>query len=117
MRLQGREQPRDYIVFGAQFDLHFQRSHSFSCPLLLMATKGTAKLAQQLSSIAVQWPRDPFRPHLLLPTFLQSLSKHPKLTPEAVQAAHALKSNRAQKQVYFSREARLSVNLGLFPLC
>ncbi|KAE9406096.1 hypothetical protein BT96DRAFT_852019 [Gymnopus androsaceus JB14] len=63
-----------------------------------MSAKGTTKLAQQLSSIAGQWPKDPFRPHLLLPTFLQSLSKHPKLTPEAVQAVQALKNNRAKKE-------------------
>lgn len=69
-----------------------------------MATKGATKLSQQLSSVAAQWPKDPFRPHLLLPTFLQSLSKHPKLTPEAVQAAQALKNGQAKKQVGFSRE-------------
>ncbi|KAJ3891446.1 hypothetical protein C8J55DRAFT_535439 [Lentinula edodes] len=63
-----------------------------------MATKGATKLSQQLSSVAAQWPKDPFRPHLLLPTFLQSLSKHPKLTPEAVQAAQALKNGQAKKQ-------------------
>ncbi|KIK56153.1 hypothetical protein GYMLUDRAFT_47365 [Collybiopsis luxurians FD-317 M1] len=63
-----------------------------------MASKGSAKLAQQLSSIAGKWPRDPFRPHLLLPTFLQSLAKHPNLTPEAVQAAQALKNDQVKIQ-------------------
>ncbi|KAF9074483.1 hypothetical protein BDP27DRAFT_1416362 [Rhodocollybia butyracea] len=63
-----------------------------------MATKGTSKLARQLSAIAGEWPKDPFRPHLLLPTFLESLSKHPRLTSEAVQAAQALKKDQANKK-------------------
>lgn len=72
-----------------------------------MATKGTSKLARQLSAIAGEWPKDPFRPHLLLPTFLESLSEHPRLTSEAVQAAQALKKDQANKKVGFSRKYSL----------
>ncbi|KAH7924342.1 hypothetical protein BV22DRAFT_1105546 [Leucogyrophana mollusca] len=57
-----------------------------------------SKLSQKLSTIAASWPADPFRPNLQLKNFLQSLSAHPKLTPEAVQAAQALRDNAIQKK-------------------
>lgn len=60
----------------------------------------TIKLAPQLHRIAAQWPADPFRPHLQLKTFLDSLAEHPQLTPQAVRAARALENNEFQKKVY-----------------
>jgi hypothetical protein len=66
-----------------------------------MATASThAKLAQKLRTIAGSWVKDPFRPNLQLSTFLQSLSTHPKLTVQAVQATRALRDNDMQKQVF-----------------
>lgn len=52
-----------------------------------------SKVSRKLSSIAASWPTDPFRPNLQLKNFLQSLSTHPNLTPKAVDAVDALKSN------------------------
>jgi hypothetical protein len=51
------------------------------------------KLSSQLQRISAQWPADPFRPHLQLKTFLDSLSQHPNLTPGAVEAAQSLQNN------------------------
>lgn len=59
----------------------------------------STKLAPQLHRIAAQWPVDPFRPHLQLKRFLDSLADHPELTPQAVRAARALESNEFQKKV------------------
>lgn len=59
----------------------------------------TLKLAPQLHRIAAQWPVDPFRPHLQLKTFLNSLADHPQLTPHAVRAARALENSEFQKKV------------------
>jgi hypothetical protein len=64
----------------------------------------TAKLSQKLSTIATSWPIDPFRPTLQLRLFLQSLSTHPNLTPNAIEAANALKENLIMKEVYFLSE-------------
>ena len=58
------------------------------------------KLAPQLHKIALQWPVDPFRPHLQLKRFLESLADHPQLTPQAVRAARALAGNELQKKVH-----------------
>ncbi|KAK7676063.1 hypothetical protein QCA50_020987 [Cerrena zonata] len=58
----------------------------------------TTKLSQQLHRIAAQWPADPFRPHLQLKSFLDSLADHPQLTPQAVKAAHALLNNDVQRK-------------------
>ncbi|EAU87525.1 hypothetical protein CC1G_11197 [Coprinopsis cinerea okayama7 len=55
------------------------------------------QLAQKLSTIADAWVRDPFRPNIQLSTFLKSLADHPKLTPQAVQAARALQKNEIKK--------------------
>lgn len=59
----------------------------------------TSNYAQKLSNIAAAWPADPFRPNLQLKIFLQSLSAHPNLTPEAVQAARTLLDNGIQQKV------------------
>ncbi|KAF4568351.1 hypothetical protein EYR40_010246 [Pleurotus pulmonarius] len=67
-----------------------------------MAT--TSKLAQKMSNIAALWPKDPFRPQIQLKTFLTSLSAHPNLTPQAVQAARALKDNDMFKKYPLSRK-------------
>ena len=64
-----------------------------------MATK--TKLAQQLSTVASTWIKDPFRPNMQLQTLLQSLATHPRLTPQAVNAALALKENEVYRQVYY----------------
>lgn len=81
-----------------------------------MATvKAPTKLAQKLSTIASTWVKDPFRPNIQLPTLLQSLATHPRLTPQAVQAARALRDNDVYKQVCFSREPlRCPSNLVMF---
>lgn len=70
-----------------------------------------SKLSQKLANIAAAWPSDPFRPNLQLKTFFQSLSKHPNLTPRAVNAAHSLKDNESMKKV---RSAPLIVTPTLF---
>ncbi len=59
----------------------------------------TVKLSQQLQTIAKRWPVDPFRPHLQLGAFLNSLAEHPQLTPQAVRAARALEENEFQRKV------------------
>ena len=64
-----------------------------------MATATTKQLSQKLGSIAQSWIKDPFRPNLQLQTFLKSLSTHPRLTPQAVDAACALRDNQLQKKV------------------
>jgi hypothetical protein len=56
-------------------------------------------LSRKLSSIAESWVKDPFRPNLQLHTFLKSLAAHPRLTPQAVDAACALRDNQLQKKV------------------
>ncbi|KAH8101330.1 hypothetical protein BXZ70DRAFT_1064382 [Cristinia sonorae] len=61
-----------------------------------MAT--SSKLSTQLHRIAAQWPADPFRPHIQLKSFLEALADHPNLTPEAVRAAEALRSNAIQRK-------------------
>ncbi|KAL0952734.1 hypothetical protein HGRIS_006965 [Hohenbuehelia grisea] len=67
-----------------------------------MATAG--KLGQKLASVASVWHVDPFRPQLQLKTFLTSLSRHPHLTPAAVQAARALKDNELSKKYPLSKK-------------
>ncbi|EGO02838.1 hypothetical protein SERLA73DRAFT_176248 [Serpula lacrymans var. lacrymans S7.3] len=63
-----------------------------------------SKVSQKLSTIAASWPVDPFRPNIQLKSFLQSLAAHPKLTPEAVQAAEALGNNAIQKKYPLSKK-------------
>ncbi|SJL08379.1 uncharacterized protein ARMOST_11742 [Armillaria ostoyae] len=76
-----------------------------------------AQLSQRLSTIAGKWVQDPFR-HIQLSAFLESLAKHPRLTPQAVEAASALQNNIVFKKVRFSREPRfpIGLNTGLFLL-
>ncbi|KAH7882186.1 hypothetical protein F5I97DRAFT_1817490 [Phlebopus sp. FC_14] len=57
-----------------------------------------SKNAQKLRAIAASWPADPFRPHLQLKTFFQSLAAHPNLTAEAVQATKTMLDNDIQKK-------------------
>ncbi|KAJ8587956.1 hypothetical protein M405DRAFT_741118 [Rhizopogon salebrosus TDB-379] len=61
-----------------------------------------SKAAQQLTKIASSWPVDPFRPNIQLKNFLKSLSVHPKLTFDAVQAAQSLRDNTIQKKYALS---------------
>jgi hypothetical protein len=70
---------------------------SFVALPIMAATK---ILSQKLSTIAVSWPTDPFRPTLQLKNFLQSLSAHPNLTPKAVEAAKILQDNVVMSKVY-----------------
>jgi hypothetical protein len=70
----------------------------------MASVKAASRLARELDTIAGSWVRDPFRPNLQFPIFLQSLATHPRLTPQAVQAARALRNNKIYKQVCFSRE-------------
>lgn len=53
----------------------------------------------QLQKLAAQWPADPFRPHLQLKTFLESLSYHPNLTDEAVTATRSLVQDDLRRKV------------------
>jgi hypothetical protein len=64
-----------------------------------MATATAKQLSQRLSTIAESWIKDPFRPNLQLQTFLKSLAANPRLTPQAVDAACALRDNQLQKKV------------------
>ncbi|KAF9784666.1 hypothetical protein BJ322DRAFT_1065679 [Thelephora terrestris] len=50
----------------------------------------TKAVGNNLQKLAAQWPVDPFRPHLQLKMFLESLSHHPKLTDQAVIATRSL---------------------------
>jgi len=70
----------------------------------MASTKPVTTLAQELNRIAGNWVRDPFRPNLQLQTLLQSLATHPRLTPQAVKAAHALNNNDVYKQYPLSKK-------------
>ncbi|KAI4520225.1 hypothetical protein FB107DRAFT_289564 [Schizophyllum commune] len=67
-----------------------------------MAYAARKQAAQELNAIANKWVQDPFRPHLQLSFFLRSLATHPRLTPEAVNAARALQENVAYKKYKLS---------------
>ena len=56
-------------------------------------------VGNSLRKLAAQWPADPFRPHLQLKTFLESLSRHPNLTEEAVIATRSLLQNDLRHKV------------------
>lgn len=58
-------------------------------------------LRQRLSKTASSWPVDPFRPHLQLKNFLESLASHPNLTPRAVEASEVLSRNAIQQKACF----------------
>lgn len=88
--------------YGGKRPQKLTLNHTAPCPEVShsassMAT--TTKLAQKMNNIAAAWPKDPFRPQIQLKTFLTSLSAHPNLTPQAVQAARALKDNDMFKKV------------------
>ncbi|RDB19632.1 hypothetical protein Hypma_013320 [Hypsizygus marmoreus] len=70
----------------------------------MASVKAPTKLAKQMSGIAASWTRDPFRPNIQLQTLLQSLATHPRLTPQAVQAARALQDNEMYKQYPLSKK-------------
>ncbi|KAF9558514.1 hypothetical protein CPC08DRAFT_736403 [Agrocybe pediades] len=70
----------------------------------MAATASTKQLSQKLSTIAQSWVKDPFRPNLQLQNFLQSLSAHPRLTPNAVEATRALRDNVMQKKYPLSQK-------------
>ena len=59
----------------------------------------TKVVGNRLQKLATQWPADPFRPHLQLKTFLESLSHHPNLTDEAVTATRSLLQNDLRHKV------------------
>lgn len=67
----------------------------------MVVVSASAKLSKKLNDVAASWPIDPFRPNLQLKNFLKSLSTHPNLTSQAVQAARALKHNEIQNKVCF----------------
>ena len=58
-----------------------------------MAVNQARNLAGELLKVSTAWPKDPFRPNLQLPVFLESLAKHPRLTPASVKASEALLNN------------------------
>ncbi|GJJ09275.1 hypothetical protein Clacol_003497 [Clathrus columnatus] len=62
----------------------------------------TLPTAVQLSRLAKSWTFDPFHPTFQMQTFLTSLSKHPKLSIEAVSAVQALKDNVPQKKLRYA---------------
>ena len=70
---------------------------------LVIRHMSTATLSRKLSSVAESWVKDPFRSNLQLQTFLKSLAAHPRLTPQAVDAACALRDNQLQKKVHSHR--------------
>jgi len=59
----------------------------------------TKAVGNQLQKLAAQWPADPFRPHLQLKTFFESLSHHPNLTDGAVIATRSLLQNDTRHKV------------------
>lgn len=59
----------------------------------------TMSYAQKLRSVAAAWPADPFRPNMQLKTLLDSLSTHPRLSPDVVQSARVLLENGVQHRV------------------
>jgi hypothetical protein len=68
-----------------------------------MAARGPAgALGKELFKISQQWPKDPFRPHLQINGFLNSLATHPGLTPRAVKATRILLNGDIEKQVRIS---------------
>ncbi|KAJ7050876.1 hypothetical protein C8F01DRAFT_1212847 [Mycena amicta] len=62
----------------------------------------TNKLVAEMARIASACPIDPLRPHIQLQTLLKSLAAHPRLTPAAVRAAHALERNEMQQRYALS---------------
>jgi len=69
----------------------------------MASAQTTKKLAQKMDSIAASWVRDPFRPNLQLQALWHSLATHPRLTPQAVEAARALMDNDMYKQYRLSK--------------
>ncbi|KAF8346610.1 hypothetical protein F5887DRAFT_87409 [Amanita rubescens] len=69
----------------------------------MSASAMRTKIAQELSTLAASWSKDPFRPNIQLQSFLQALSAHPNLTREAVDAAKALKDNAMQRKYPLSK--------------
>lgn len=65
----------------------------------------TKAAGNQLQRLAAQWPADPFRPHLQLKTFLESLSHHPNLTAGAVSATRSLLQNDLRHKVRRCRDS------------
>lgn len=66
------------------------------------STQKPSMAASKLRTIAAAWPTDPFRPNMQLKKLLESLSEHPRLTPDAVQSARALLENGVQRRVSIS---------------
>lgn len=58
-----------------------------------------SNVSQKLSTLVGSWPQDPLRPNLQLKNFLKSLSTHPNLTPQAVEAAQDLQRDAVLKKV------------------
>ena len=77
--------------------------HQLETPLIathpVAFTMTTKAVGNQLQKLAAQWPADPFRPHLQLKTFLESLSRHPGLTDGAVVATRSLLQNDLRHKV------------------
>ena len=77
--------------------------HRLATPLIVPRVTAfamtTKSVGNQLQKLAAQWPADPFRPHLQLKTFLESLSRHPSLTDEAVIATRSLLQNDLRHKV------------------
>lgn len=77
--------------------------HQLGTPLITRPTAAftmtTKTVGNKLHKLAAQWPADPFRPHLQLKTFLESLSRHPNITDEAVAATRSLLQNDLRHKV------------------
>lgn len=65
----------------------------------MAAVQSTKQLATKLGTLANTWVHDPFRPNIQASTFLQSLARHPRLTPQAVQAVATLHRGDVKKAV------------------
>ncbi|KAJ3546728.1 hypothetical protein NMY22_g1945 [Coprinellus aureogranulatus] len=65
----------------------------------MAAAQSTKQLATKLGTLANTWVHDPFRPNIQMSTFLQSLARHPRLTPQAVQAVATLHRGDVKKAV------------------
>lgn len=98
--------PRNKIKLGRPFREGFESDSKISKSLAALPfaqTKPTSmaasKYTQKLRTIAAAWPTDPFRPNVQLKVFLESLSTHPRLSPEAVRSARVLSEDGVQHKV------------------
>jgi len=71
-------------------------------------------LGPQLKNLAKAWKYDALHPDYQMDKFLTSLASHPKLTPEAVKAAQALKDNVALRKWPISDKLATPASMPLY---